>query len=258
MHYMDPNEPNLNFVREVEKVQEYFTVLSQTKLAKQTVLNYWKSLKRFMKYIITSTDTRTKDPSLFNDCKNFMDPLDGIQVGMSKKVNKEVIQKRHQGSGQEKLPGDCVRILDVARMDFLAVMGKLQGPGAASGEALDTNQCLLVLYYLEAIVILKLLQLPGVVTNMTVEEWESRTHLPDGASVVVKEHKTAASQVAQVPLSDEQERWFGLYFNEIRPVMLQGNGGKVRERCDGRGQFFVSSSGRPIHNPCNDLKTPCQ
>lgn len=47
-----------------------------------------------MKYIITSTDTHTKDRSLFNDCKNFMDPLDGIQVGMSKKVNKEVIQKR--------------------------------------------------------------------------------------------------------------------------------------------------------------------
>lgn len=75
---------------------------------------------------------------------------------------------RHQGSGQEKLPGDCVRILDVAHMDFLAVMGKLQGPGAVSGEALDTNQRLLVLYYLEAIVILKHLQLPGVVTNMTV------------------------------------------------------------------------------------------
>lgn len=54
MHYMDPNEPNLNFVREVEKVQEYFNLLNQTKLAKQTVLNYWKSLKRSVLCDITN------------------------------------------------------------------------------------------------------------------------------------------------------------------------------------------------------------
>ncbi len=46
MYFMDPTEPNLMFVQQVEKVREYFNVLSTTKLSKQTVQNYWKSLKR--------------------------------------------------------------------------------------------------------------------------------------------------------------------------------------------------------------------
>ncbi len=50
----------------------------------------------------------------------------------------------------------------------MAIMGKLQGPGAVTGDCLTKNERLLVLYYLEAIVMLKLLQRPGVVTNMTV------------------------------------------------------------------------------------------
>ncbi|XP_056310767.1 uncharacterized protein LOC130222165 isoform X2 [Danio aesculapii] len=48
LHYMDPTEPNLMFVRQVEKVREYFNILSDTKLSKWTVFNYWKSLKRYV------------------------------------------------------------------------------------------------------------------------------------------------------------------------------------------------------------------
>ncbi|XP_073672221.1 uncharacterized protein [Paramisgurnus dabryanus] len=46
MYFMNSEEPELLFVRDVEKVQEYFNVLTETKLSKQTVLNYWKSLNR--------------------------------------------------------------------------------------------------------------------------------------------------------------------------------------------------------------------
>ncbi|KAG1925604.1 hypothetical protein F2P79_025420 [Pimephales promelas] len=193
MYYMDPKEPSLSFVREVEKVREYFNVLSQTQLSKQTVLNYWKSLKRFMKYTITSTSLQIKDKGLFDYCRNFIHPLDGIRAGMSKKINKELTPKRYHSYGKEKLPADCVAILDVALGDFLAVMGKLQGPDAISGEELDKDECLLVLYYLEAVIMLKLLQRPSVVSNMTVEEWQGRKHTENGCCVAVKEHKTAAS-----------------------------------------------------------------
>ncbi|XDV42543.1 hypothetical protein PO909_011180 [Leuciscus waleckii] len=86
---------------------------------------------------------------------------------------------------------------------------------------------------------------PGVVTNMTVEEWQGITRLQNGSSVAVKEHKMAASQVAEVP-------WFGLYFDQIRLVMLQGL--RSGDDATAGGHFFVSSTGRPIHNPCNDLK----
>lgn len=40
---------------------------------------------------------------------------------------------------------------------------------------------------------------------LQVEEWEERSLEESGVSIAVKEHKTAASQVAEVPLSDEQE-----------------------------------------------------
>ncbi|XP_067271181.1 uncharacterized protein [Pseudorasbora parva] len=251
MFFMDPNEPSLSFVPEVEKVREYFNVLTHTQLAKQTVLNYWKSLKRFMRYTITSTSLQSKDKTLYMDCKDFIDPLDGIRAGMSKKVNKELTQKRYRGYGKEKLPADCVAILDLAKTDFLALIGKLQGPEAVSGELLEKRDRLLIRYYLEAIIMLKLLQRPGVVTNMTVEEWQGRTRFPEGSCIAVKEHKTAASQIAEVPLTTDQDLWFSLYFNHIRPVMLQGS--RSGDDATAEGQFCVSSSGRPIHNPCNDL-----
>ncbi|KAL0170895.1 hypothetical protein M9458_035491, partial [Cirrhinus mrigala] len=139
----------------------------------------------------------------------------------------------------------------VAFKDFMAIMGKLQGPGAVTGDCLTKNECLLVLYYLEAVVMLKLLQRPGVVANMTVEDWEGRIRKENGVCVAVKEHKTAASQVAEVPLSDEQELWFDLYFSEVRPVFFKENRTGDNVAFD---YFFVSSSGRPIYNPSNDLK----
>ncbi|KAK7172411.1 hypothetical protein R3I93_004670 [Phoxinus phoxinus] len=180
-----------------------------------------------------------------------MGPLDGIRAGMSKKVNKELTQKRYHGYGKGKLPEDCLAIMGLALEDFLEVVRKLQGPKAIPGDELEKNDRLLVLYYLEAVVILKLLQRPGVVTIMTVEEWQGRTQTEDGCSVAVKEHKTAASQVAEVPLTADQELWFSLYFRHIRPVMLQGP--RSGDDAAAEGRFFISTSGRPIHNPCNDL-----
>ncbi|XP_051743312.1 uncharacterized protein LOC127508880 isoform X2 [Ctenopharyngodon idella] len=81
---------------------------------------------------------------------------------------------------------------------------------------------------------------PHVVTNVTVQEWEGKTHIPNGASVAVKEDKT------EVLLTDDQEHGFGLYSNKVRPATFQGNDAKAEDK------FFVLSSGRPIYNPCND------
>ncbi|XP_073804446.1 uncharacterized protein [Danio rerio] len=244
LHYMDPTEPNLMFVRRVEKVREYFNILSDTKLSKWTVFNYSKSLKRFMKYIITSTDIRHNNPALFQDCESFMDALYGIQSGMSKEVSMEVTAKKSEfGCGKEVLPKDCLAVLEAAFKDFQAVICKMQGPGAITGDCLTKNERLLVLYYLEAVIMLKLVQRPGIVTHMTVEDWEGRSRIENGVCVAVKEHK--------VPLSHEQELWFDLYFNEVRPVMLQENRTGDDVAVD---SFFVSSSGRSIYNPSNDLK----
>ncbi|XP_073804721.1 uncharacterized protein isoform X1 [Danio rerio] len=205
---------------------------------------YSKSLKRFMKYIITSTDIPHNNPALFQDCESFMDVLYGIQSGMSKEVSMEVTAKKSEfGCGKEVLPKDCLAVLEAAFKDFQAVICKMQGPGAITGDCLTKNERLLVLYYLEAVIMLKLVQRPGIVTHMTVEDWEGRSRIENGVCVAVKEHK--------VPLSHEQELWFNLYFNEVRPVMLQENRTGDDVAVD---SFFVSSSGRSIYNPSNDLK----
>lgn len=61
-------------------------------------------------------------------------------------------------------PADCWEVLRAAQKDFLKVIGKvIQGQTEQ-----NTSECLIVLYYLEALVVLKHLQRPGVVENMTV------------------------------------------------------------------------------------------
>lgn len=49
-------------------------------------------------------------------------------------------------------------IIDVAKDDFLGIIGKLIGPDRISAEFLTKHEQVLVLYYLEVIVILKHLQ----------------------------------------------------------------------------------------------------
>ena len=54
---------------------------------------------------------------------------------------------------------------------------------------------------------------------LQVEEWQGRTCIQNGSSVVVKEHKTATSQVAEVPLTADQEHvrlYSKLHYNCVR------------------------------------------
>lgn len=106
-------------------------------------------------------------------------------------------------------PDDCQLVLVQAKEQFLACMETLSEEGA--GE-MDSADKVLVLYYLEAIVILQHVQRPSVVQNMTVSEWLSRgrgTSKETGEPlwvVGVKEHKTSTQQVATFALSKEQEQ----------------------------------------------------
>ncbi|KAL7886911.1 hypothetical protein AOLI_G00046320 [Acnodon oligacanthus] len=140
--------------------------------------------------------------------------------------------------------------------DFLVVMGKLKGPGCFFGRQLTQAELQLVLYYLEAVVILWHLQQPGVAEHMTVIEWVQRKRVPGhGGHVVVgvKEHNTSATQVATFTLSQEEEMWFDLYFTEVRPVML-GEKRKHMEDETESEERFISSTGSSIYNASNDLE----
>lgn len=62
-------------------------------------------------------------------------------------------------------PRDCLAVLRAAKKDFMAVMAKVFLDKSVT---LERTECSFVVYYLEAVVILKHLQRPGVVEHMTV------------------------------------------------------------------------------------------
>ncbi|KAL0173821.1 hypothetical protein M9458_029789 [Cirrhinus mrigala] len=89
-----------------------------------------------------------------------------------------------------------------------------------------------------------------------MSEWEARTHEPktNTAVVGVKHHKTSAQQVATFALSAEEEAWFDVYCQHVRPTFLSSKGRK-RSYEDVQDQecFFISSTGKPVYNASNDL-----
>lgn len=256
LYYVDPQAPSLEFVRNRDKISQYLRELSEARLTKQTQQNYLKSLKRFLKYHTINTNLRHEDQPLFEDCKHFIDFLGSLQKCNSKQVSKEITQKRHAMlTDQQALrPRDCLAVLRAAKHDFLAVMAKVFSDKHAP---LEMTECSFVVYYLEAVVILRHLQRPGVVEHMTVQEWMLRQADSSGNTIIgVKEHKTAAQQVATFALSQEEESWFDMYFTSVRPQLL--NSSRKRKRADSDDEdaeerFFISTTGRPIYNASNDL-----
>lgn len=66
---------------------------------------------------------------------------------------------------QALTPHDCLAVLRAAKQDFMAVMAKVS---LDKNVTLEMAECSFVVYYLQAVVILKHLQQPGVVEHMTV------------------------------------------------------------------------------------------
>ncbi|KAJ8015846.1 hypothetical protein DPEC_G00000600 [Dallia pectoralis] len=109
------------------------------------------------------------------------------------------------------------------------------------------------LYYLEALFILKHMQRPAVVRNMTVEEWCRRKveHGSHGRMSVigVKENKSGA--VATICLDEEEEAWLNTYYRHIRSVFLKNSDHEIDDESE---RFFINSSGLPIINASNDIR----
>ncbi|XP_072563858.1 uncharacterized protein [Paramormyrops kingsleyae] len=250
---MNPLKPSLEFVREREKARLFFRELSEAGLSGQTQANYLKSLKRFLKYHTVITDLRHDSRGLWNNAKFFMEELNSLQLSCAKLVTKEISQRRHAILTEKNPlnPEDCWAVLRAAKHDFLAIVGKVY----PEETPLELKECCLLLYYLEAIVILKHLQQRGVVEHMTVQEWMKRTRDESGYTVIgVKEHRSSTRRVAAFALSSEEEKWFETYFSHVRPQLLASNWSKrTTNQQGGDERFFVSTSGRPIYNASNDL-----
>ncbi|XP_064815951.1 uncharacterized protein LOC135532300 isoform X2 [Oncorhynchus masou masou] len=245
LFYMDSNKPSLDFLSNLEKSRSFFTKLADIGQKKQTTANYMKNLRRFIRYIITITDR-----AVFEQCKHFLLCLNELQKTMSKQVSRQITGKRCiQMVSVAKTPKECWEILRVAKNEFLCIIGK-----AMNEESLLETEQLHVLYYLESLLMLKHLQRAGVIKHLTLSEWLSRSacKLPDGENwtvIGVKKHKTATQQVATILLDEEEDAWLDVYYRHVRPAFLKNSDDMQEDE-----RFFISTTGKPIYNPSNDLQ----
>nr|XP_046192103.1 uncharacterized protein LOC124020853 isoform X3 [Oncorhynchus gorbuscha] len=245
LFYMDSNKPSLDFLSNLDKSRSFFTKLADIGQKKQTIANYMKNLKRFIRYIITITDR-----AVFEQCKHFLLCLNELQKSMSKQVSREMTGKGYiQMVSVAKTPKECWEILRVAKKEFVCIIGK-----AMNEESLLETEQLHVLYYLESLLMLKHLQRAGVIKHLTLSEWLSRSacKLPDGENwtvIGVKKHKTATQQVATILLDEEEDAWLDVYYRHVRPAFLKNSDDMQEDE-----RFFISTTGKPVYNPSNDLQ----
>uniref|UniRef100_A0A3P8Y090 Core-binding (CB) domain-containing protein n=1 Tax=Esox lucius TaxID=8010 RepID=A0A3P8Y090_ESOLU len=167
LYFMDNTKPSLQFVNDIERTRTFFVTLVKNGLVQQTVANYMKNLKRFMRYITVSRNLHRDNRDLHTEM-----------------------------TAKQPTPAECLEVLTVAKPSFLKIIDK-----AMCETPLKKDEQRLVLYYLEALLMLKHLQCSGVVKNMTVS-----------------------------------------------------NEASVDEGVSPTDTFFVSSTGKMIHNPSNDVK----
>ncbi|XP_056409673.1 uncharacterized protein LOC130331568 [Hyla sarda] len=138
-------------------------------------------------------------------------------------------------------PSELESILRIAEPAFKSALYK-----AENEDELSENENVTIVNYLECLVVLRKLQRPGVVQNLTVDEWERRIpHRGTHVVIPVQEHKMAANPLAVLVLTVEEETWFDIYINRVRPTFLQGKN-EIQN-------FFISSSGEKIHNVSQDI-----
>ncbi|KAF4115318.1 uncharacterized protein LOC131537650 isoform X1 [Onychostoma macrolepis] len=145
-------------------------------------------------------------------------------------------------------PERCWEVLESAENDVLKHINNLMSDWRCIRE-MTREQELLLVYFLEALVMLTFLQEPEVVKKMTVSDWLKRTCTEgNDERVMVGVDECNAFFV----LSKQEEAWFDVYYQYLRSVMIK----RRHRRCslDEAEKFFMYSSGNPVDNPCEDLK----
>ncbi|XP_071987848.1 uncharacterized protein [Engystomops pustulosus] len=249
LYFMDNMKPSLKFLYNIRKTNEYFTLLLEIGNTNQTVYNYLKSIKRYVRYLTEGTDMALYDREIHHAASVFKSQLNIFQNRLSKGISKETILKKEKQLAQKlRKPSEMQEILAVAAPSFKEAVGK-----AGNGGKLSEKEKLTVLYYLECLIVLNKLQRPGVVQNMTVSihsftmfVFLSKISISILISIlyILNFHKTAANQLALLALTVEEEKWFEIYHKHIRPTWASN--GDIKN-------FFISSTGKPIHNVSLDV-----
>ncbi|KAM4012140.1 uncharacterized protein ACNLHF_005260 [Anomaloglossus baeobatrachus] len=244
LYYVNPRTVSLEYLRRPAKTNDFFTKLCSLPLTKATALVMLKHVRRFTSYHMNATNLSISRPQLYRACEIFMSSTTDLQKILYKGTCREIVCKRYDALMRPtKTPEECRRLLEVAKPSFLA---RIRGIERRRVNTADSE----VTRYLQALLILQHLQRPCVVQNMTIAEWNERTeYIHRGLRytiIGVKEHKVASKQVAAFVLSEQEESWFTIYAETIRPHFTRS--------CAAEQAFFVSASGQRIRCPSSNLR----
>ncbi|XP_057214685.1 uncharacterized protein LOC130569212 isoform X2 [Triplophysa rosa] len=232
LRYMQPtgDEPTLDFLSKSTETEEFVKTLQHTKMNAATILKYFKSIYKFLEYLLTRVDLQRADSQLQSSCKNYRQLLNTLRKTV---YSNKTCDTRHR-QDVDGVPSitDCQRILRVAEPDFLRINGNLQ-----NGLALSNTEKTMYRYYCEALLVFCHMQRPQAVENLTDAEWVKR--IQHGGRVV-----TGTSSM-QIALTLDEEAWFQMYYKQIRPD-------SIRHGKFSRG-FFLSSSGEAVHSVSQDM-----
>ncbi|XP_077134895.1 uncharacterized protein LOC143788867 [Ranitomeya variabilis] len=159
---VNPRFVTLEYLVKPTKINNFFEQLGKLRLSSQTSLKMLKHIWRFTIYQMRATKLRLENPQLYKACEVFMNFTTDLQKTLYKGACRESVNKRYDMLMKpSKSPKDCQIILEEARPTFLASVEAVKD----GGSEVDRRE---VVLYLEALLILKHLQRPGVVRNMTV------------------------------------------------------------------------------------------
>ncbi|XP_073411767.1 uncharacterized protein [Dendrobates tinctorius] len=229
LYYMNNDCLHLDFVMDIQKARSFFGKLQEVGLSSQTSCNYLKNLKRFLRYQQRATNLAHEDKKLYKAYKIFDTVTKEIQTLLAKGVSKEVVSNRFDAlTTTHSKPAEYLKILNVAKNSFSKSLQCIKGGSKKTYHQLN------VLYYLETLLVLKHGQRPGVIQNLTV-----RNHLLCHITL----NDTCHLKLPHLS-SLTGFRWLEVYFDKIRPVLVNVNS---------PNNFFLSTTGGAIYNVSNDI-----
>ncbi|XP_041441906.1 uncharacterized protein LOC108704567 [Xenopus laevis] len=165
LYFMNPQDANLAFVKDIQRTNEFFLKLQKI-VSHQTMFSYLKHLRRFVNFQIDNTNLFSTDLFMHNACNNFIKATDALQKRLSKEISREVVKKRYDSlTHTMKTPEECRKLLSTAKGTFLTALD------AAKKDEIDDHVKFEIVHYLQALLVLKYLQRPGVVQNMKISTY---------------------------------------------------------------------------------------
>ncbi|CAJ0922968.1 unnamed protein product [Ranitomeya imitator] len=220
LYFINPEEITVDFLKNLRATKEYFNSLESLKTSEETVKKHICHLRNFIRFI----QSEEYPSGLDKETKNAVEPFKETLKVIESKLNQKFAKGRKRGL--ESTPptmADCRKVLTVAKRHVADIFTRAQ-----FSKKLSDKEKTLACYYLQAVLIYKHLRNPSEAKNLMVKEWIEREQLDaDG--------------------QDEDEQNFRTYFEKIRPTNQPKGINMARE-------FFVSSKGQRIMNPCKDME----